>query len=173
MDDQLYGRNNAGSEIMGLAGGSAANLKMSLEKYCKDSLDTTEGLNVDFEGLAFDDTSVDDWVQLRIIDTISEFHRQASATKYGETANVLFQISIFVKKGYTNTSDRVYRMRDIVAKYFKVGEDIDLKDYINDGATLNKLRVRDFRDQPLPETNELFHHICQVEVDYTRLTGNP
>ncbi len=158
---------------MGLTGGSAANLKMSLEKYCKDALDTTEGLNVDFEGLAFDDTSVDDWVQLRIIDTISEFHRQASATKYGETANVLFQISIFVKKGYTNTSDRVYRMRDIVAKYFKVGDDIDLKDYINTGSSISKMRVRDFSDQPIAETNELFHHICQVEVDYTRLTVNP
>lgn len=158
---------------MGLTGASAANFKMSLDKYCKDVLESNEGLSVDWEGLPFDTTGSSHWIQPRIVDTISEFHRQASGTEYGETANVLFQINIFVKKGFTNVSDEVYRMRDVIAKYFKVGEDITLKDYINAGASIGKARVRDFADQPIAETNEMYQHVCQVELDYTRVTGNP
>jgi hypothetical protein len=155
--------------MAGLTGASQANLKMSLDKYFYDNISTTENISVDWEGLPFDDNTVDDWVQPRIIDTIADYHRQGSSTEYGETANVLFQVNIFVKKGYTNTSDRVYRIRDIVAKYFKIGEDISLKDYINASASIGNMRVRHFEDGLLAETGELFQHLCQVELDFTRL----
>ena len=159
---------------MGLTGASAANLKLSLEKYIYDNLYSVEDLDIDYEGLAFDDTVKTEWVQPRILDITSQFIRQSSSSKYGESANVLFQIGIFVKKGKMTSVDRCYRIRDMVAKYFKVGKDISLYDYINDDSELCKMRIRDVvNDDPMPEEKEYFRHILAIEIEYVRETTKP
>ena len=144
---------------MGLTGASAANLKMSLDKYCHTNLYTTEGFSIDWCGLSFENSGVTEWIQPRIIDSSSTFLRQSSAGNFGDMTDVLFQINIFVKKGYNSTSDRTYMIRDVIQKYFKTGEGIAFNDYVNAGASLGKIIIREsVTDIPLPETQEMYQY---------------
>lgn len=159
---------------MGLTGSSAANLKMSLDKYCKDKFVTLENIDVDWEGVPFDNKSVVEWIQPRIIDTKALYVRQSSSSNYAENANILFQISIFAKRGYEIVTDRIYRIRDIIAKNFKMGKDINIYDYINTSTSVSIVRVRDLSDQFLGEDiNGILQHIIQITMTYTRETQKP
>lgn len=148
------------------------NVKRSLDKYTFDNLYTTEGYSVDWEGLKFEESAVTGWIQPRIVDISSEYVRQASATEYGEQANVLFQINIFTKKSGVTISHRHYLMRDAVANYFKIGQSINLKDYTSAASpTVATMKVRDIvTDSPFPETATLYGWTFAVEIDYTRTT---
>ena len=132
----------------------------------------TEGIDINFEGVPFDDTAKSKWIKPTILDTLSTFHRQGSATQYAQTNNILYQINIFVKKSGVTQSDEHYRIKEIVNKYFKIGSDISVLDYANSGTTLiNKMRVRSFdTDFSLPETNELLQYVLAYELNFTELT---
>lgn len=169
---------------MGLTGSSMANLKMSLDKYCNTWLESSESLNIHYEGVPFDDTAVDDWIQPRIIDVTPIYLRQSSSSNYGEDANVLFQINIFAKVGHQTTSDRVTQIRDRVAPYFKIKQDITIYDYINADADLGNIRVRSIMtDEPMPDNIlisgignrriSVHQHVFAVEMDYCRETAQP
>jgi len=151
---------------------SAGNIKRSIDTYIHDNLYTIEGLSIDFEGLPFDSRSVvSNWVQPRIIDFDSIFYRQGSGTQYGELVNVLFQINVFTKQSGTTAASEHYRIRDVVAGYFKIGDDIAVKNYVGDGSTnIDSLRVRDIKDVIIPESKEFYQHSFSIEMDYTRLT---
>lgn len=158
------------------------NIKRSLDNYIKTNIEDNEGISVDYEGLKFDDTSVTEWIQPRILDILPQFHRQGSSTQYAETANILFHINIFVKKGSMTASDRPRRIRDIVDYYFRIRKDIDLVGYAEGTDTvLATMRVRRIvTDAAMPETasekgiqgetQTLLQHAFAVELDYTRLT---
>jgi len=151
------------------------NIKSSLDKYCGDNLETTEGFAVDYEGLPFDETQVDEWVQPRIIDSDGVYTRQASSSRYGEETSILFQINIFVKKGSISNAARHYQMRDSVANYFKIRQDISIRDYDAGGTTtVDNFRVRNVNvDFPLPETQTLYQYAIAWDLVYTRVTDNP
>jgi len=150
----------------------AANIKMSLDKYVYDNLSASEGLTINYEGVPFNDTSCDSWIQPRILNISSDYHRQGSGTQYGEYTNILYQINVFTKKSGITTSHAHYTIRDQVANYFRVKQNIDIKDYINSGTTqLDVLVVRDIvNDNPLSEDNEYYQYVMAWELDYTRLT---
>jgi hypothetical protein len=149
------------------------NLKRSIDLYCHTNLKTTEGLNVDFEGLPFNETEVNDWIQPRIFAETGMYYPGGTSTQYAEQVDVLLNVNIFTKKSGATTSERHYAIRDMVAGHFKIGQDITL--YEESGTTsLNKLRVREIvNDQSLPETNELLQYIYAVRMDFTRLTDKP
>ncbi|HDZ15274.1 hypothetical protein LCGC14_0725790 [marine sediment metagenome] len=156
-----------GEQLQGL--GLLTNVKRSLEKYIHDNLYTTENLSVDFDGVPFDDSAIaESWLQPRIVNVDREYARQASSTKYGNDTDIELKFSIFVKKSGTTLTHKHYLLRDKVANYFKIGEDIDLKDYVGDSATLTNMRVRSISsDFPLPETNELLGYEVSWMINYT------
>jgi len=150
-----------------------ANVYRSLNKYVRDNLYTTEGYAVDFEGLAFDDTSVDEWIQFRILTATREFHRQGSTTEYAHTNSLMLNFNTFVKKSGVTLTDKHYMMRDTISNYFKVGKGITMYDYVGSGTTLCEMIVRRIlTDTPLPETNELLSYNLTVECSFTEFTLN-
>lgn len=152
-----------------------SNVKMSLDKYIYDNLETTEGLAVDHEGVPFDNTVNDEWVQPRVLDFDTNYLRQGSSTEYGDSVDIFYNVNIFVKKSGLTISHRHYAIRDIVANYFKVGKDVDIKNYAESGTTqIAKMRVRDLvTDNPMPETNKYYQYSVAWNINFTRLTTNP
>ena len=153
------------------------NMKRSLDLYCHTNLKTTEGLNVDFEGLPFDNIEVQSWIQPRMIGYSGKMYPSGASGQYAEDLNILFQVNIFTKKsGSTNTLQH-YAIRDMVANHFRLGQDIPLYDYNSSGVTtalLANFRVRNVaNDMPVPETNELNQYVYAVDMQWTRLTTKP
>ena len=60
------------------------NIKRSLDKYIYDNIYTTEGIDVDIEGLNFEESVHNEWIAPRILDIEPRFHRQGSSTQYAE-----------------------------------------------------------------------------------------
>ena len=151
------------------------NVKMSLDKYVGDNLGTTENLKVDFEGVPFDNTANTEWIQPRILDFGSTYNRQGSNTEYAESVDIFYNINIFVKKSGVTVSHRHYALRDIVANYFKIGEDIDIKNYAEGGTTqITNMRVRELvTDSPIPETNEYYQYSLAYNINWTRMCIQP
>lgn len=154
------------------------NLKRSIDLYIYNNLEATEGLNVDYDGLPFDDTdsAVVAWVQPRTLALVpSTFHPsgRGGGSSYSEYVPVDLQFNIFAKKSGVTTTSLIYDIRDMVAGHFEVGQDISL--YEATGTTvLSTMRVREVTgDTPMPETNELLQHMYSVEIGFTRLTSKP
>lgn len=161
---------------MGIVGtAKASNIKMSMDKYVSTNLATTESLPIDYEGVPFDNTANIEWIQPRILDIDSEFTRQGSNTEYSDSVDILYNFNIFVKKSGVTVSHRHYAIRDTIANYFKIGKDIDLKNYAESGSTqIANMRVRELvTDGPLPEDNEYYSYVLTYNINYTRLTTNP
>ena len=136
------------------ANAKMANIKASLDDYCRKTLGTSESLSIDYEGLPFDNASVLEWVMPRIVDTIPTFHRQGSNSQYGEDVNILFHTNIFVKKGGQTTAVRHYIIRDAVASHFRIKQDIPIKNFAAGGEVIqDNMRVRRIvTDAPLAAT---------------------
>ena len=145
------------------------NVKRSLEKYIYDNLFTTEGINIDFDGVPFDDTEVSEsWLQPRIINIDRDYVRQASGSKYGNDTDIELSFGIFVKKSGTTLTHKHYLLRDTVANYFKVGQDIDLKNYAGNRTRLTNMRIRSIStDSPEPETNTTLGYRVSWIINYT------
>lgn len=161
------------------ANAKAANVKRSLDRHCRIVFAIDEGIDVDYEGLPFDNRTSDEWIAPRILTLDSMFHRQASVTTYGETINILYHVNIFVKKDSMSYADRHYALRDIVAKNFKIGEKIELYDFAEGGTDRQEwIKIRRIiTDQPMPpdiggESQNLYQYAFAVEMDYTRTTTN-
>jgi len=156
---------------MALSGGSIRNFKRSIEKYIQDNLYAIENIDIDFEGVPFDDTAKTEWITPRILDISNKYIGYGSSTQYAEDTNVLYQFNIQVKKSNIIVSDRAYTIRDIIAKYFKINEQIILYNHIDDDIKLNSIKVRKIvNDFELSETNELIQYVFSLEIDYTKLT---
>jgi hypothetical protein len=153
----------------------SVNLKRSLDKWVYDNIKNTEGIPTDFEGLPFDNSGVSEWITPRITSQNRTFYRQGSATEYGQVDSVSFRVEAYAKKSGVTVSDRHYAMRDIVANYFRIGQDIPLVDYAGDGvSTICWLRVREsIEDAPLPETQEENKYGMEWKMDFTELTAKP
>lgn len=151
------------------------NIKRSLEKYFYDNLQVSEGFDIDWEGVKFDDTNSSEWLQPRIIDSDSKYIGHASATEYGEQTDLLFQVNIFVKKVSTSLSDRHYSIRDIIAGYFTIGQTIPIADHVNSSqTTITYMKVRGIDDDRiLPETQNLYQYIISFNIDYTKAVTKP
>ena len=121
------------------ASAKRVNIQRSLDAYVHANLKTIEGLNVDFRGVPFDNAAVSEWISPRVLDITSSYAGLSSSTRYGEDSNILFQINIAVKKGGNTRSDRDLIIRDIVANYFKVGQDILVFDWDSSGSGLFNL----------------------------------
>jgi len=152
------------------------NLKRSIDLYCKNQLDTAEGLSVDFEGLPFDDSAIGiiGWIQPRILSPNPiKFFPSGGSGQYAESVPVILQFNIFAKKSGVTTTSLHYDLRDAVAGHFKIGQDIPLFEATG-AVTQALMRVRDItNDQPMPESNELFHYLYAVEIGFTRRTNKP
>ena len=158
---------------MALSGASATNLKRSLDHYIKIYLEGLESINIDYEGVPFDNLAVSHFVKFRILDIDPTYTRQGSSTQYSELMNVLIQFGIFVGKGRTTTSEQIYSIRDAIFKYFKTGKDINLNDHQGDGSSLTTMRVRDtITDNRMPEDNYYYSYVLAFNLEYTRLTTN-
>ena len=150
--------------------GRKTNIKRSIDKYLHFNLYTNEGINIDFEGLPFNNISLHEWIQARIINFNPTYHRQGSSMEYGSDVKIFLQLNIFVKKSNLTVSDRHYVIRDIIANYFKIGEDIDIIDYYDSLDYLCNIRVREIiTDSPMPETNTLCHYMLVYGMNYTEL----
>ena len=59
-----------------------------------------------------------------------------------------------------------------MVNYFRIRQDIDIKDYVNSGSTpVGRLVIRKtVNDNPLTESNEFYQYVMAWELDYTRLT---
>lgn len=148
------------------------NIKRSLEKYFYDKLKIDESFSVDWEGVKFDNTNVSEWLQPRILDFNSNYIGHASYTEYGEQANILFQVNIFVKKSSVSVSDRHYQIRDLIVGYFKIGQTIPIADHANDDQdVITYMKVRKIvDDRTLPEDQVLYQYVVSFEIDFTKAT---
>lgn len=155
-------------------GSLSINIKRSFEQYIKSNLGGA-GFNVDYEGLPFDDTAYSEWIRPRIIEMPREYHRQGSSTEYGQTNNVFFSVDINVKKSGATTTDRHYILRDDVVNYFRVGQDVPLRDYAASGSTLIcSMRVRDMTDDnSLEDDPDLLKYKVGFEMDFTEMVTEP
>lgn len=141
------------------ATGKFQNVKASVEYFLKTNLVTTSSLNVDFEGLPFEEEGKTEWVQERImaITPLAEGRKDQEANHY-RVVDVMLSLNTFVKKDRTTYSNRHYQIRDIIAGYLNLGTDVNLYDYANGNFTtsIQKMRVREIvTDSPIP--NEDFH----------------
>lgn len=150
------------------------NVKRSLDKYIYDNLDVNQNMNVDYEGLPFDNIVVTEWIIPRIKEMPRQYHRQGSDTEYAQTNNVLYDININVKKSGATTTDRHYILRDDVINYFRIGQDISLRDYAASGSTLIcYMRVRDLKeDNPQTDDPDLMKYKIGLELDFTEMVTN-
>jgi len=155
------------------ASSKIVNIKRSLDYYVKTNLETTEGLNVDYEGLPFDDTAVSEYIRPRIIEIESPYLGLSSSTKYGEDIKIIFQIGIFVKKTSLQKSDRDMAIRDIVANYFKVGQDITIYDWYSTGLSITNARVREIFADYATETGDLLLSNISFELSHVLETTVP
>lgn len=150
-----------------------ANIKMSLDRHINDNV---SGVSINFEGLPFGNLEPAKWIQPRILDTISQYHRQSnsSGTSYGETVSVFYQINSFVRKSRMTKTYEHYELRDKIAEQLTIGKDITLRDYVGNGSSIASMRVREIiTDGPLPETNDYLSYAFAVRLDYTRETTAP
>ena len=74
---------------MALTGASITNLKRSLDKYVSSSIEVIEGVDIDYEGVPFNNAYKRSFVMFRILDIDPVYMRQSSATEYGENVDVL------------------------------------------------------------------------------------
>jgi len=102
------------------------NVERSIEEYIKDSV---LDVDIDFYGLKFKEKDKTEWIRPRITSIDAEYIGRASASEYGESADVYLVIDCFTKKGHQTVADRHYELRDIVSDYFKIGEDIFVRGY--------------------------------------------
>ena len=152
------------------------NIKRSLDKYMQSNIYETEGISIDYEGLPFDNIKADtSWVKPRIIDIENEYLRQGSETEYGESVNITYQMIIYSKKSGVTIADQTFLIRDTIAEYFKIGEDLPLEDLVNtDSTNLANMRVRDILiDGPLSDDQEFQKYNIEWLLNFTRLTTNP
>ena len=82
-------------------------------------------------------------------------------------------------------SDRHYQIRDLVAKYFKIGQKIGLYDYDDDSSFLTWMEVRKFvNDFALEEGSDdnmnnadvdqnFWQYVLAFEIDFTRKVTEP
>ncbi len=154
------------------AGAKSVNIKMSLDKYIQDNFQTTEGIDIDYEGLPFDSTASTEWIQARIVDIQSDFMRQASGTEYGEDTNILLSLNVFVDKSGVTMSHKHYYLRDKIFNYFKVKQNIALRSYADSGTTLLAyMQVREVvTDRVIGETNEYYQYATAFSLDFVRKT---
>lgn len=146
------------------------NVKRSLEKYIWDNLYTTEGISVDFSGLPFDNISITEWVVPRFL-TNREYVSWASATEYGYDNHIVLNITVNVKKSGATITDKHYVLRDNIINYFKIGEDINLNDWVDTGDYICNMRVREvLEDFPLPESDLLLSYRVVLGINYTEQT---
>ena len=151
---------------------SRSNIKRSLEKYFNDNLNIIESFSINWEGLPFNNVSATEWLMPRILDFTPVYMRQGSTTQYADDLNIIFSINIFVKKSNITKSGREYAMRDIISKYFKIGEIINIYDYSGNGSSeIGSMKVRDIiTDAMLPETEELYSYNITYLINSTILT---
>ena len=157
---------------MGLLTASRSNIKRSLEKYFNDNLNIIESFSINWEGLPFNNVSATEWLMPRILDFTPVYMRQGSTTQYADDLNIIFSINIFVKKSNITKSGREYAMRDIISKYFKIREIINIYDYSGNGSSeIGSMKVRDIiTDAMLPETEELYSYNITYLINSTILT---
>jgi len=157
---------------VGLLTASRSNIKRSLEKYFNDNLNIIESFSINWEGLPFNNVSATEWLMPRILDFTPVYMRQGSTTQYADDLNIIFSINIFVKKSNITKSGREYAMRDIISKYFKIGEIINIYDYSGDGSSeIGSMKVKDIiTDAMLPETEELYSYALTYLINSTVLT---
>lgn len=110
------------------------NVKASLEKYVGDSFVLTEGLSVDFEGLPFEVAGSSEWVQARFMSSIpsdvASYGRKVANDKT-TTKQVIVSFNIFVNREKARKTNRHYELRDIVASYLELGDQVSLYDFEN------------------------------------------
>lgn len=151
-----------------------ANVERNINKYFVDNVFTTEGIDTDILGLKFSEKDSIEWVRPRVVSMDAEYLRQASDTHYGEDVNIMFTVDCFVKKSGTTISDRHYVLRDTVANYFKIGQDVDIEDYVSGTTSTNRMRVRRIlEDSPMMETQTYYQYKIGWLLDYTRKTTKP
>jgi len=131
------------------------NIKISLDTYVSNNLGGSEGLIVNYEGLPFDDTSYDSWIQPRVLNIYSDPDMRDDI----DDLTVIYEVNIFAKKSGVTNSQAHYMMRDQVANYFRINEDI----LMNDSVTY--MRVRGIlEDSPLVESNEYYQYVVAWEL---------
>jgi len=139
------------------------NMKRCFDSYVKTNL---SGVSIDFEGLPFDNLAVSEWIQPRIIDGYDNRSYRDSEVK--QSATILYQINVFVKKSGATTTDRVYAIRDMIDTCFKIGKDIVYTS--SSGSTLAIARVRELKnDFPIGDDNELSQYILAWEIDFNEV----
>jgi len=134
------------------------NMKRCFDSYIKTNL---SGVSIDFEGLPFDNLATSSWIQPRIIDGYD--NRSYRDNEVKQSATILYQINIFVKKSGATTADRVYAIRDNVDSYFKIGKDIV---YSQSGNTLAIARVRGLKNDFPMDSEELSQYVLAWEIDF-------
>jgi len=161
--------------VVEIIGDSAkvTNLKRSLEKYIYDNVQVGEGYTISYDQVPFNDKNYDYWFQPRLTGIKRDFNRQVSSTEYGNEAMAFLKVNIFVKKSGVTLSDKHYLMRDVVAEHFKIGQEIDLRDYVGDDADVTKVKVRDIISEgPLPESINFLQYEIVWQLNYTERTKN-
>jgi len=146
------------------------NVKRSLEKYIWDNLYTIEGISVDFYGLPFDNISITEWIVPRFLMN-RNYVSWASGIEYGYNNNIILNITINVKKTKTTTTDKHYVLRDTIVNYFKIGEDINLNDWVDTENYICNMRIREIiEDFSLPESDTLLSYRIVLGINYIEHT---
>ena len=150
--------------------GYITNVKRSLDKYLFDNIYTTNSIYVDYQGLSFSTFTVDEWIHPRIVDIKRTYLRQGSSTQYANKIDIFYGMFIYVKKGHQTTSDRHYKLKDIIQQYFIYNQKISLYNYVDNGAFVTYMKVREVDDNgPLQENNNLYSYLIQYRIDFTEL----
>lgn len=149
--------------------GKVQNFKASIEKYIQDNIETKEEIKVAYEGEKSENFQENEWVEEFIVDIGSgEFGRGGGDEGDAVILMPLIQFNIFVNRGNTKKTNRHYEIRDIVAKYFCIGAEIDLYDFENNNFddSLQKMKVRTVEDDLTIRDPNYYQYTYSVTIEW-------
>ena len=114
--------------------GKLENLKASIDKYIYTKLASNDSITVDWQGGSGQNLeNVSEWIAPKMLNARREYLGMVTNSYDGENVEILLNINIFVKKQEDTNYNRLYELRDNVAKYFQLGQTITLKDMATSG----------------------------------------
>jgi len=106
------------------------NIKASLEKYIFTNLASNDSITVDWQGHKGTELeNVDEWIAPRMLRGGQFYRGHVTTSRKGTETEILLNINIFLRKGSTTNAHRLFQLRDTVAQYFELNQEVNLKNY--------------------------------------------
>ena len=151
-----------------------SNIEKSLRLYVETNIYTAESIPVVWSGQSLDLTSEPFFVDVFTSLQKQTFVRSMNNTTDGWIKDLLLEFSIYVKMDHIKNTNayKHLQIRDAIATYFEVSQNIPLYDFDNSKAAIYDAYVHDWVDDTnLVQNDELLHYVFSVLIRYHERRG--